>query len=284
MYSIFLVEDEQSIRENIIKGILWEQYGFYVFASASNGEEALEKLETIHPDVLITDIRMPFMDGLELSRIAKRLLPNIKIIILSGYMEFAYAQEAIRIGVEEYIVKPITPAKVIRTFSALKIRMDEESQSRENYSELVGRLRDAEDQIRRQLPGRLKTEDLLNERKRDEMLWEFLQTGRRKNTIRFAEEYVSGIDKRLFESRTYCSYFLVGAIVMCMKEAELIGGDPGKLFAPVGNLDALVDSCSSVPQVEQTLGKVLGVVLMYRDQVLDRSAEVIRNAESYIRE
>lgn len=167
MYNILLVEDEASIRENIQEGILWESYGFHIEKVASNGEQALEILEKVHPDILLTDIRMPFMDGLELSRIVKRLFPDMKIVILSGYMEFAYAKEAISIGVEEYVVKPITPAKVIRTFTALKEKMDEEVRKSEAYNSLVSSVKNMENKLENNPdqkigPGDLVVTDLLN--------------------------------------------------------------------------------------------------------------------------
>ena len=137
MYNIILVEDEKSIRENLQKGILWEKYGFHIVAEAANGEEALEKIEKLHPDVLLTDIKMPFMDGLELARIVHSLYSNIKIVILSGYTEFTYAKEAITIGVEEYLVKPVTPMKIVRTFLNLKQKMDEERQKTESYDAMM---------------------------------------------------------------------------------------------------------------------------------------------------
>lgn len=92
MYNMIIVEDEKSIRENLQKGILWEKYGFHIVAEAANGEEALEKIEKLHPDVLLTDIKMPFMDGLELARIVHSLYSNIKIVIISGYTEFTYTK------------------------------------------------------------------------------------------------------------------------------------------------------------------------------------------------
>ena len=101
MYSIVFAEDEKTTRENICRVIDWERYGFVICATASDGEEALQAVQRYRPEVLITDIRMPFMDGLELSKQAKKVVPSIKIIILSGFMEFGYAQDAIRIGVQD---------------------------------------------------------------------------------------------------------------------------------------------------------------------------------------
>ena len=108
MLKTFLVEDEVVIREMIKKMIPWEQYGFELAGEASDGEMALPLILKSKPDLLITDIKMPFMDGLTLCKLVKKELPNIKIVILSGYDDFNYAKQAISIGVEDYLLKPIT--------------------------------------------------------------------------------------------------------------------------------------------------------------------------------
>ena len=108
MLKTFLVEDEVVIREMIKKMIPWEQYGFELAGEAADGEMALPLILKSKPDLLITDIKMPFMDGLTLCRLVKKELPDIRIVILSGYDDFNYAKQAISIGVEDYLLKPIT--------------------------------------------------------------------------------------------------------------------------------------------------------------------------------
>ena len=107
MVRVFLVEDEMLIREGIKNSIRWEKEG-----EASDGELALPMILKEKPDILITDIRMPFMTGLELSRLVKQELPGTKIVIISGYDDFEYAKEAIKVGVTEYLLKPISSAKL----------------------------------------------------------------------------------------------------------------------------------------------------------------------------
>jgi two-component system response regulator YesN len=86
----------------------WKANGFEFAGEATDGEMALPLLQTIRPDVLITDIKMPFMDGLQLSKIVREYMPWVKIIILSGHDEFSYAQTAVKIGVSEYLLKPVS--------------------------------------------------------------------------------------------------------------------------------------------------------------------------------
>ena len=108
MLKIFLAEDEVIVRETIKRMIPWEDLGFELVGEAADGEMALPLLLRQKPDLLITDIKMPFMDGLTLAKVAKKEIPGLKVVILSGYDDFNYAKQAINIGVEDYLLKPIT--------------------------------------------------------------------------------------------------------------------------------------------------------------------------------
>ena len=132
MLKVFLVEDEYIIREAIRKTINWEQEGFELTGEAGDGEKAYPMIMQSRPDILITDIRMPFMDGLELSRLVCSSLPHTRIIILSGYDDFSYAREAISIGVTEYLLKPVTGAKLLETMKKIGTDIAAERE-RENY-------------------------------------------------------------------------------------------------------------------------------------------------------
>lgn len=128
---IFLVEDEIVIRNGIRNGIEWEKEGYEFAGEASDGELAYPMILEAKPDILITDIRMPFMDGLELCRLVREELPDIKILILSGYDEFDYAKEAIRLGVTEYLLKPITSAKLLEVLEKIGAQVRHENAERE---------------------------------------------------------------------------------------------------------------------------------------------------------
>ena len=109
MYSVFLVDDEPIVLEGIRSKINWEEAGFSFAGEATDGEIALSMIHELKPDILITDIKMPFMDGLQLAAEIKRTQPWIKIIILSGHDEFDYAKKAISLKIEDYLLKPFTP-------------------------------------------------------------------------------------------------------------------------------------------------------------------------------
>lgn len=125
-YTVMLVDDEEDARQAIIQKLDWERMGFQVIGYADNGEDALEIAERFRPDVVMTDIRMPFMDGLTLSRKLKQISRDIKIVVFSGFDEFEYAKEAIKIEVEEYILKPINANELKNVFTRLKEKLDAE--------------------------------------------------------------------------------------------------------------------------------------------------------------
>lgn len=120
MLKVFLVEDEIIVREGIKNSIDWEQNDLYFCGEASDGELALPVILEEKPDIVITDIRMPFMDGLELARQVKKELPAIKIVILSGYGEFEYAKEAINIGITRYLLKPISKYELTKCLITIR--------------------------------------------------------------------------------------------------------------------------------------------------------------------
>lgn len=133
MLKIFLAEDEVVVRETIKRMIPWEELGFELVGEAADGEMALPLLLRQQPDLLITDIKMPFMDGLTLARLAKKEIPGLKVVILSGYDDFNYAKRAIGIGVEDYLLKPITKNALIERLSEIRSRYEHEKTQKEYY-------------------------------------------------------------------------------------------------------------------------------------------------------
>lgn len=133
MLKIFLAEDEVIVRETIKRMIPWEDLGFELVGEAADGEMALPLLLRQKPDLLITDIKMPFMDGLTLAKVAKKEIPGLKVVILSGYDDFNYAKQAINIGVEDYLLKPITKNALIERLIEIRSRYEHEKTQKEYY-------------------------------------------------------------------------------------------------------------------------------------------------------
>lgn len=138
-YRVLLVDDEEDIRVGISRKMDWAALGFALVGEAENGQDALELAETLKPDVVLTDIKMPFMDGLELCRILSRRLPASKFVVFSGFDEFEYAKQAIRMNVFEYILKPINAAELSGVLRRLKERLDTERTERQNAEVLRSR-------------------------------------------------------------------------------------------------------------------------------------------------
>ena len=132
MLKVFLVEDESIVREGLRDNIMWQQHGYQFAGEASDGEMALPLIRKIKPDLLITDIKMPFMDGLALSKIVSQEFPQMKIVIISGYDEFEYARQAIRVGVEQYLLKPITRFSLQKVLQEIREKIENE-RAQEDY-------------------------------------------------------------------------------------------------------------------------------------------------------
>ena len=146
MIKLFLVEDEIVMRDGIKKQINWEKEDIEFVGEASDGELAWPMILETKPDIVLTDIKMPFMDGLELSALVRKELPDTSIIILSGYDEFSYAQQAVSLGVTDYLLKPLPPGKLLECIRRVQDKIEKErSQQGSVWSdELAREQKDAE--------------------------------------------------------------------------------------------------------------------------------------------
>lgn len=135
-YKVILVDDEAEVIDIMEAKIRWSELGFEVVGSAKNGVKALELVEKLQPDVVLTDIRMPYMDGLELSRKLNQDYPNIYIILCTGFDEFEYAKEAVHLDIKEYLLKPISAAELSESLMRLKENLDKEREEKLNVRKL----------------------------------------------------------------------------------------------------------------------------------------------------
>ncbi len=150
LYKVFLVEDEIVTREGIRDSIDWESAGLRWCGEAPDGELALSMIEAETPDILITDIKMPFMDGLELSRIVRTRLPQTRIVILSGHDEFRYAQQAIQLGVTDYLLKPIGTQELLDVLTRIRRQIDDERRQAERLQNLQDQVKQNAGVVRQQ--------------------------------------------------------------------------------------------------------------------------------------
>lgn len=168
MLKVFLVEDESIVREGLRDNIPWEQWGYQFVGEAGDGEMALPLIQKTKPDVLLTDIKMPFMDGLSLSRLVHQEFPDMKIIILSGYDDFEYARGAIQVGAEQYLLKPITRAVLQKTLAELKTKIETEREQKSYQEKFQNEAREYEQFSRtdffvRVFEGRMPVQDIYEE-------------------------------------------------------------------------------------------------------------------------
>ncbi|MHB8963053.1 MAG: response regulator [Saccharofermentanales bacterium] len=140
MYKLLIVDDEEIVRKAIVRIIDWQALGFSEVYEAENGVQALEIALETRPDLILADIRMPFMDGLELAGIIQEKLPQTFIVILSGHAEFEYAKKAIGLGVMDYILKPLGAASLTLKMQEIKARLDEKQEERQYLSKIRDQL------------------------------------------------------------------------------------------------------------------------------------------------
>ncbi|MCR5739261.1 MAG: response regulator [Lachnospiraceae bacterium] len=156
---VFLADDEIVVREGIRESFPWDETPYSLVGEAPDGEMALPIIRDTNPDIVITDIRMPFMDGIELCRILRAQMPWIGIIVLSGYDEFEYARQCIRLGVREYLVKPINAENLREALDKVSEQLNEERKTIEHAASLRARLGSDEQLVKEKLIASLYSEE-----------------------------------------------------------------------------------------------------------------------------
>ncbi len=160
---VFLVDDEIVIREGIRESFPWEETPYTLVGEAPDGEMALPMIRDTNPDIVITDIKMPFMDGLELCRVLRVQMPWIGIIVLSGYDEFEYARQCINLGVREYLLKPINAADLKEALDKISKQIDEERKQLAHASSLRARMGNDDKFLKEKLLGSLFTDEAVED-------------------------------------------------------------------------------------------------------------------------
>ncbi len=164
-YRVLLADDEEEIRTGISRKIDWASLGLALVGEAGNGEEALELAEQLRPDVVLTDIKMPFLDGLELCRRLRVSLPGARLVVFSGFDDFEYARQAMSMGVSEYILKPINAPELRQVLEKLREQLDRQRLERRDMETLRRRYEESLPVLRelfytRLLSGQLRPEQV----------------------------------------------------------------------------------------------------------------------------
>jgi two-component system response regulator YesN len=157
MYKIIMIDDEDEVREGIKRKTNWEACGFQLVGDFDNGRDAYEALESLQPDAVITDICMPFMDGLQLTELIAANYRDVKVIIVTGYEDFDYAKQAIKLKVKDYLLKPINSAEFTEFLHKLRLELDEERKQREDVTFLRHQFHESMPLLRERFLERLVT-------------------------------------------------------------------------------------------------------------------------------
>lgn len=166
---VFLVDDEEKTRKLLKLLIDWEKLGFRISGEASSGQEGLYLLEEIQPDLIITDVRMPYMDGLQFSKLALQMYPNVKIIILTAYEDFSCAQQSIQIGVSDFLLKPIKRDNLMTALNSVVQKIEEEMDMRQEYSHVQEQLGKMQESLKEKFLGEMLVANSPNEELRQKM-------------------------------------------------------------------------------------------------------------------
>ena len=273
MVKVFLVEDEAIIRRGIRDNINWASHGFEFAGEAGDGEYAYPLILKAQPDILVTDIKMPFMDGLELSRLVKKALPRTRIIVLSGYNEFEYAKEAIKIGISDYLLKPVSSAGLI---DALRKAADEVREEREK-SRLLERYFVSYEKYTEFLD---KTDYSGVDRK---LINDFLKLGSVEECGPFVEEYFAAIGENNYQSLLLRQYMTMD-IFYCVQEfLKKLKAEPPEIPETAVDIKRVPKAIESVEMTKMYLTDEFTVALQARDRASnDRYGSVIRDAKEYI--
>ncbi len=169
---VFIVDDEYLIRNLLKHRICWEELGAEVVGEAAGAGEALELIGEVSPDILFTDICMPSMDGIEFSRIVIEKFPQIKIVVITGHEEFNYAQKSVKLGISDFLLKPINAEEIKRVVLNLKEKIETERSHQKNYAELKQQLEANLPYLREKFLNELLSNEMDREEALDK-LWYF---------------------------------------------------------------------------------------------------------------
>lgn len=266
-YKVFLADDEAAMREGVRNNIDWDNSKFVLAGEAPDGEMALPLMQEILPDILITDIKMPFMNGLELSEIVKRTMPWIKIIILSGHDEFEFAKQAITIGVEEYMLKPVTSAKLMETLEEIAKNIEDEK------AKLIDM-------------GEVDLETLISFTESNKpSIVEQLRYASKEDIPECLDEYFNDPSNKGMTSFLFMNYVFVDVLVASRNTIEEFGGDASELMKEYSNITELLSTDFTVERMKATLTEILEKTIVFRNAAAgSKHDSTISKAKKYIQE
>ncbi|MCI8823903.1 MAG: response regulator [Lachnospiraceae bacterium] len=275
MIKVFLVEDETIIRQGIKNNIDWRSNGFELVGEAGDGEYAYPMILKSQPDILLTDVKMPFMDGLELSRLVKKALPRTKIIVISGYNEFDYAKEAIKIGISDYLLKPVTSASLM---DALKKVSDQIFEEQENSRLLERYFINYEKYMA--FPDKSDYSGV--DRK---LIRNFLKTGNIEECGIFIDEYFEAVGEGNYMSLLLRQYMTMDIFYCVLEFIKSLNAQELNTQPELTDLKRVTKAIEKADMTMEYLKELFTFALTVRDKNSgDRYGLLIREAQEYIAE
>ncbi len=275
MIKVFLVEDETIIRQGIKNNIDWRSNGFELVGEAGDGEYAYPMILKSQPDILLTDVKMPFMDGLELSRLVKKALPRTKIIVISGYNEFDYAKEAIKIGISDYLLKPVTSASLM---DALKKVSDQIFEEQENSRLLERYFINYEKYMA--FPDKSDYSGV--DRK---LIRNFLKTGNIEECGIFIDEYFEAVGEGNYMSLLLRQYMTMDIFYCVLEFIKSLNAQELNTQPELTDLKRVTKAIEKADMTMEYLKELFTFALTVRDKNSgDRFGLLIREAQEYIAE
>lgn len=284
---MFLVDDEIVIRENMRTCINWEEEGFEYCGDAPDGEVALPLIEELQPDILITDIKMPFMNGLELSAVVRRILPMTKIVIISGHDDFEYTRQAIRLGVEDYCLKPFGAADIIRLIRLIRSKIDKEQALSDKHAALESqheldrqRLQSTNKHALLQIFGEKTTEPAFLDRK---PFIEYLKIGNAAQCDKFIQQYADELRSIDWQASLYGYYALKDLTIEVFREAQtLFRNVDVDMEAVTSSFLAMIVEISSLEQARHYLRTLAEQFWWWRSQAANKYGDMIAQIKAFI--
>ncbi|MBQ7613803.1 MAG: response regulator [Butyrivibrio sp.] len=302
MLKVFLAEDEFVVREGIKNNIDWGANGYDFCGEAGDGELAYSMIQDLRPDIVITDIKMPFMDGLALSSLIKAHFPTTEIILLTGYEDFEYAKEAIRLGVASYLSKPISGENLLKEISVVAEKIEERKRKQEQarkYEEdmkeraqllkqTVDMLSDVPvsfDRKKSVVPSEMDEEIIseINPKHIDKKrVKEFLRMGEEDEAESFLEDFISGMGKNAIRSTMLRQYISMD-IYFCV--ADFVENELGLSRTEV---DTLLPASDHIADEKTTRDYLVGIlkkaITLRKENSQGKYRDVVNEVIAYIEE
>lgn len=286
MKRFFLVEDEYIVREGIKNKIDWSSLGLEFVGEAADGEVALSSIEKVKPDIIMTDIKMPFMDGLELSRRVKEAFPETEIIILTGYADFEYAREGMKIGIAQYLTKPVKPDEITEALREVIKKLDdrEETENKRREQMLQREERLKEYYASMNMPAAEETLDMneIDIKQIDRVrLQEYLKLGDKSEADDFIAETMDGLTTSAMHSLIFRQYIIMDTYFCVCDFVEGLGEDRTRIEQP----DAVSNAMSDIEGAKNYFTRIIKMALEMRDnKSFNKYEDIVSRTRSFVAE